>query len=54
MDSSIRIAADILIAAVAATENRITAIDEKQAKELAEAYKIIHKAVEQCRDPSKK
>ena len=37
MDSSIRVAADILIAAVAATENRITAIDEKQAKELAKA-----------------
>ena len=54
MESSIRVAADILIAAVASMENRITVIDEKQAKQLAEAYKIIHAAVEECRDPSKK
>ena len=36
MDSSIRVAADILIAAVAATKDRIITIDEKQAKALAE------------------
>lgn len=54
MDSSIRIAADILIATIAATENRIAAIDEKQAAALAAAYKIIHAAVEECRDPSRK
>jgi hypothetical protein len=54
MESSTRIAADILIAAVAATQNRITTLDEKQAKELAEAFKIIHKAVEEARDPTRK
>lgn len=54
MESSIRVAADILIAAIAATENRITAIDDKQAEALAAAYRIIHKAVEECRDPSRK
>lgn len=54
MDSSLRVAADILIAAIAATENRITAIDEKQAEALATAYRVIYMVVEECRDPSKK
>ena len=54
MEASVRIAADILIAAIGATENRITSLDANQAKELAEALKIIHQAVEECRNPTKK
>ena len=54
MESSARIAADILIAALAATQNRIVSLDAKQASEIAEALKIIHKAVDSCRNSPQK
>ena len=54
MNSPARIAADILIATLTATQDRIMNVDAKQASEIAEAFKIIHEAVDACMNPPQK